>query len=350
MHDLLRHALGDPLTPLLLGVLCLVLVGPGPLWVVRWRFLTRVPRAAVVLWQAGTVAALAALLAAGAMVAHRLAVTTGARRIAAPAGDTGDPRADPLPLTWWQLGLSVLIVTFTVVVVVRLVWSLVSVVRTTSQRRTRHRTAVDLVGRADRSLTHRLADHSAGDAATALAELVRLGRLDGLRVLAGPTPLAYCLPGLRDHRVVVSEGTLERLDHSELTAVLAHEASHVRSRHDIVLDTFTALHRAFPIVVRSEIPAQECTLLVEMLADDAARRTTGPLPLARALVSLAGSPVPHTALGAGASRSDGLIQRIERLSPDRPGYTRGLAAGVYTLAVALLASPLAVVVGIGVLR
>ena len=42
----------------LLAVGAAVLVGPGPLWVARWTFLRRVPRAAVVLWQAGAVAAL----------------------------------------------------------------------------------------------------------------------------------------------------------------------------------------------------------------------------------------------------------------------------------------------------
>ncbi len=315
-----------PLTALALGLLCLVLVGPGPLWVVHWRFLARIPRPAVVLWQAGTVAALVSLLTAGTLIAQALV------RIAL------DHRPERTATPWWQLGLSVLIVAFTLVVIARLVWSLVSVVRSTRRRRARHRTAVDLVSRAE-----------AGDAARALSELSRLG---GLRVLAGEAPVAYCLPGLRDHRVVVSEGTLDRLDREELTAVLAHESAHVRSRHDIVLDTFTALHRAFPIAVRSEIPAQECTLLVEMLADDAARRTTGPLPLARALVSLAGSPVPHAALGVGGpdARTSGLMTRIERLSPDHPGSSARLAAAVYALAVALVVSPVVVVLGVDLLR
>ena len=52
-----------------LGGLALVLVGPAPLWVARWRFLYRVPRAAVVLWQAGTLAALVSVIGAAVAVA-----------------------------------------------------------------------------------------------------------------------------------------------------------------------------------------------------------------------------------------------------------------------------------------
>ena len=58
------------------------------------------------------------------------------------------------------------------------------------------------------------------------------------------------------------------------------------------------LDRLTPVAVRSEITAQQCRLLVEMLADDAARRLTGPLPLGRALVALAGAPKPAWDLGA----------------------------------------------------
>ena len=304
MSDPVRTVL---ITAALLGGLCLVLVGPGPWWVVRWRFLTRVPRAAVVLWQAGTVAALTSVLIAGVLVGHRL--LTGL-----------------IPRAGWPLAWSAVIVAFAAVVVARLAWSLATVARATNARRARHRAAVDLLDRADRVAT---------------AAVTSRATLAGLRVLAGSTPLAYCLPGVRGHRVVLSEGTLDRLDHAELTAVLAHESAHVQARHDIVVDTFTAVHRAFPIAVRSEIPARECALLIEMLADDAACRVIGPLPLARALVAMAGSPVPHAALGAG--QVQGLTQRIARLGPDRPGYTRRLSAAVYVLAATLVCSPFLVI-------
>ena len=90
-------------------------------------------------------------------------------------------------------------------------------------------------------------------------------------------PTAF--PGLRDARVVVSAGTLAMLSADELAAVLAHERAHLRARHDLVLATFDAVHQAFPHAIRSELPAEQCRLLVEMLADDAAVRAYGRAPL-----------------------------------------------------------------------
>ena len=279
-----------------LGVLGLVLAGPGPLWVERWSFLHRVPRAAVVLWQAGAVAALVSVVGAGLAVA-----------LPAVRDDRGLAQRPAV-----ELALFAVLAVFTVVVLVRLTWSLVAVARDTRARRSRHRAAVDLLGRVDETYP-----------------------LPGLRVLAEHLPVAYCLPGLRDSRVVLSAGTLAALSADEVHAVVAHESAHVRARHDLVLDTFTALHRAFPIAVRSEIPAQQCRLLVEMLADDAARRATGPVPLARALVTLAGAAKPSFALGAAGT---GTAERIGRLAAES-GPHRLLGAAVYLLACGLVAFP-----------
>jgi len=283
---------------IVLAVLGLVLAGPGPLWVDRWHFLHRVPRAAVVLWQAGAVAALVSVVGAGLLVAvpvlrwEEMATLSGG-----------------------EVGLYAMVLVFTAVVVVRLVWSLVAVARGTGSRRRRHRAAVDLLARPGDPLTP-----------------------PGLRVLAEQLPVAYCLPALRGSRVVLSEGTLSRLRPDELRAVVEHESAHVRARHDVVLDTFTALHRAFPIAVRSELPAVQCRLLVEMLADDAACRVTGPVPLARALVSLAGAPKPAWALGVAGT---GALVRVARLAQDsRP--SRALAAAVYLLAGGLVLFPVLV--------
>lgn len=203
---------------------------------------------------------------------------------------------------------------FTVVVVVRLIWSLVIVVLTSGQRRARHRNAVDLLGATDRR-----------------PELPRL------RVMSEALPVAYCLPAVRHSRVVLSEGTLQALAADEVAAVLAHEEAHLRARHDLVLDTFTALHRAFPIAVRSDVPLNEARLLVELLADDAARRRTGPMPLAKALVAMAASPVPRYALGI----SYGTAVRVARLADDvRPH--RLLSLAIYLLALGLVALPLVI--------
>lgn len=292
----------------LLAVGAAVLVGPGPLWVARWTFLRRVPRAAVVLWQAGAVAALACVFGGAAIVW---------RRASAAGWD----------LPWWDGVLTGLVVVFAVVVAARLGWALVRVVASTGARRRRHRDLVDL-----------LAAGTAADGELAV-------QAPGLRVLAETRPLAYCLPGLRESRVVLSVGTLARLSAAEVAAVLAHERAHLRARHDVVLATFDAVHQAFPHAVRSEMPAEQSRLLVEMLADDAAVRTVGRVPLGRAMVALAGSTVPEAGLGAGP-RSTRV--RLERLSVPDDGRAALLAAGVYALAAGLVAAPLlALVVAAG---
>lgn len=283
-----------------------VLVRAGPSWVVRWRFLTRVPRAAVVLWQAGALAALGCVFGV-AWILIREAVTA-------------------VPVGWWVWGLTGAVTVFAAVVVVRLVWALGRVIIATGSRRRRHRDLVDLLGREDEGGVD--------------------GRTRGLRVLAEERPLAYCVPGLRDPRVVLSAGTVAMLSPDELAAVLAHERAHLRARHDLVLATFDAVHQAFPHAIRSELPAEQCRLLVEMLADDAAVRSVGPAPLGRALVALAGSVVPAGGLGAGPLSTR---VRLERLAAPEHGRTGRLAAAVYLLAVSLVLAPvLAVAVAAGV--
>lgn len=280
-------------TPLVLIGLAVVLVGPGPLWVARWRWLHQVPRSAIVLWQAGTLAALIAVIGAGVALLHR-----------APA--YGQVAA-------WVL--TVVLLAFVGHVVARLVWFGFRELRRSGQRRSRHRELVDLVGRAEGSAggTH--------------------------YVLDATEPVAYCLPGLRSSRVVVSEGTLAALNADEFAAVLAHERGHLRARHDIVLDAFGALHLAFPVLIRSELPLVESQLLVEMMADDAAVREVGPLPLARALTELAQSKAPVAALGAGPM----VAQRINRLATLRR-HRQLLAALTLTLAVVLVLTPIVVLV------
>jgi hypothetical protein len=281
-----------------LGILAVILVGPGSIWVGRWSFLHRAPRPAVALWQAGSVSALLSVVGAG------LALSLGLFH-------NPDPSVA-------EIIVYSLILIFTVVVVARLIWSLITVVRTSGARRARHRRAVDLLDQVGRR--------------------AELPGPPGLRVMNEPMPVAYCLPSVRHSRVVVSDGALRTLSRDEVAAVLAHEEAHVRARHDLVLDTFTALHRAFPIAVRSDVPLNEARLLVELLADDAARRRTGAVPLARALVAMAAAPVPRFAMGV----SYGTVVRVSRLAEDvRPH--RLLSAGIYLLALGLIALPVVII-------
>jgi len=164
-----------------------------------------------------------------------------------------------------------------------------------------------------------------------------------LRVIAHPTPTAYCLPGLR-RRVVLSEGALAALPPDELAAVLAHERAHLRARHDLVLEFFTVLHRSAPGWLRAPAALREVRLLIEVLADRAARRAAGELALARALVTLATGHHPEAALGVAQWETQSATRaRMELLTqPDPPWWLR---AAMLLFGAAVLAAP-AVLLGL----
>jgi Zn-dependent protease with chaperone function len=195
----------------------------------------------------------------------------------------------------------------------RLVAAVVEVAIATRRRRAHHRMVVDLVGKSQK-WTH-----------------ARAG--DGLRVLDVAEPLAYCLPGVRS-RVVVSQGTLTTLADKEIAAILSHERAHLRARHDLVLEMFTAVHAAFPRFVRSANALNAVRLLIELLADDAALRATGPTPLARALVACAAGRTPAGAMAAGGPTT---VLRVRRLSGR--GNSIVLAITAYLAAAAVLVVP-----------
>ncbi|KPM53882.1 peptidase M48 [Frankia sp. CcI49] len=117
-----------------------------------------------------------------------------------------------------------------------------------------------------------------------------------LRILDHPVAVAYCVPGGRHARVVVSEGLLRTLTPEELDAVLAHEEAHVAGRHDLVIQPFMAWERTFPFLRPAREATAAVSLLVEMLADDAAAQRTSGRTLARALARLG---VTRAAVPAG---------------------------------------------------
>ena len=130
-------------------------------------------------------------------------------------------------------------------------------------------------------------------------------RLPGTLVVDHPTAAAYCVPGLRS-KIVVSAGALSLLDRAELAAVLAHERAHLRERHDLVLIPFTALLRAFPRSQVATASHRAVSLLVEMLADDRARRQRPARELATALLrfGVAGAgPAPSGALAVSGPQA-----------------------------------------------
>ncbi len=289
-------------------LLALLLAGPVPEMLARAAWPVRAPRAAVVLWQAIAVAAVLSAFSAGIAIASRLFVP----------GPDGRPTAtitSEIDVLGWPLWLAyIMVFAVTLLIGARLAVAVLQVAIATRRRRAHHRMVVDLVG----------VSRDPTGVATAPGDL---------RILDVSEPLAYCLPGVRS-RVVVSKGALNTLNDKEITAILRHERAHLRARHDLVLEMFTAVHAAFPRFVRSARALDAVRLLVEMLADDAAVRAAGPTPLARALVACAAGPTPSGALAVGGPST---VVRVRRLSGR--GNSLVLAGAAYLAAAAVLVVP-----------
>lgn len=292
------------MTALLLGLLGLALSLGAPRLLAGASWPDRAPIAAIVLWQAVTLAA----------VLSALGVVLAAPEEAVRAAGSDRPVA-----------VAALIAALAVatIVVLRLLVSLAGVMRRSRTRRARHRMLVDLLDRAERR---------------------RDLPLDGVRVLDGALPFAYCVPG-RSPRVVLSDGALRVLDRTQVDAVLAHESAHLRHRHDLVMESFTAFHRAVPRPLRSRVPLNSVHLLLEMVADDAARRRTGPDPLRAALALLsdvdAGPGESPEAGGSGAARDR--RRRLDRLSTGRASGAVSALAMVAACAILVLPTVIVVV-------
>jgi Zn-dependent protease with chaperone function len=167
-------------------------------------------------------------------------------------------------------------------------------------------------------------------------------KVPGALVVDHPAAAAYCVPGLRS-AIVISAGTLKLLDTDELAAVLAHERAHLRARHDLVLLPFTALLRAFRWSATARTANAEVALLVEMLADDRARRGRPARELATALLRVGasgGGLAPAGALAATGTAFDGeLAARVARLLRPPPGLPVPIIVGIGLLTALLVLVP-----------
>ncbi len=293
------------MTPLGFGILLLAcVVGMAALARARWTW--HAPRMAILSWQGlglGIGLALIGLPLSFGLAPYQAPVLSALPRFLT---DLGQGR---LPADLGAVRLAA--IALGVAVAARLLWvtgaSLVAALRT--QRR--HRQLLTLVGRADPAVP-------------------------GALVLDHPHAAAYCLPGLRP-TVVVSAGTLALLRGPELAAVLEHERAHATERHDLVLLPFTALRRALPVRRWLARVTEAVALLVEMRADDRARRRHPEAWLAAALHRFAGTPLASAPAGAlgitGAGEAavssalpldPALAARLQRLTQRRrPPRVRG---------------------------
>jgi Zn-dependent protease with chaperone function len=277
----------------------------------RWTY--RAPKTAIILWQAVGVAW--GLATTGAMLAYGVEPYHQGLLHGLFAFAEGQTPAEPWDLPH-AFAMAAGLTALTALVMV-LIAAGVQVLRA----RHRHRMVLALIARDDPFVP-------------------------GVRVLDHPGAAAYCVPGLRS-QVVISAGAMELLSEDELTAVLAHEAAHVAERHDLVLLPFGALGRALPWSKTVREAQAQVELLIEMAADDRARRYCSPRRLATALLRFgtAGAlPAPHGMLGVGAQSVMARVDRLVKPAPELSARARyallTLSAGLLVSAAALWVIPL----------
>lgn len=267
-------------------LLCAAALLAAPRLLVRVERLRTSPRAALLVWQSLSLSAVLCLLTAAPLALVH-------------------PQPWPAPV---EVAILVVAAIASVGVLVRLLVNGHNVGTRIRASRDEHRRLVDLVGRHE-------GDHT--------------------RVLPSQELSAYCVPGAGS-RLVITEAALAALPDEQLAAVVAHEEAHLRERHDLVLEFFTVLHTATPRLLRTDAALREVALLVEVLADRAARDEVGEVALGRALVALAEATgedlTPGASVGAGAAAA-----RIRLLVADDPAPWQTLV--LYGICVAAFVTP-----------
>ena len=295
-------------SPLLLACFAVACV-PAALALSTARWPRRSPAAAIVLWQAlglgwglAAVGALAGLGLAGS----RSGLAEGALALAQSVLRGRDPRVSGLRLLALAAGLLLLLL---------LCWILVAAFAVVMRARRRQRMLLSLLAHGD-------------------------PKVPGALVVDHPAAAAYCVPGLKS-KIVISAGALNLLDQAELAAVLAHERAHLRERHDLVLLPFTALLLVFRWTGVAREANAAVGLLVEMLADDRARRHRPARELATALLRVGAAGGVHAPAGALAAGGGQVAARVSRLLRPAPRLSVPALALIGLAAIGAVAVPVA---------
>jgi Zn-dependent protease with chaperone function len=303
-----------------LAIFAVLLAWPVPILLSRASWPSRAPATALVLWQAVALAGGLAMI--GSLLTFGLI----------PFGDTLWTSARALLGSFTNAQLSrgidlvyVLALCAAALLTVHLLANLGLTFVLTERQRRRHRRLVDLLSSPspDRPNT---------------------------RVLDSTAPVAYCLPGTLHSVTILSAGLMSLLDENELRAVIEHEKAHLSQRHYVVLMVFSAWRASlpwFPIASRAQ---REVGMLVELLADDQARRVVDDRTLATAIALVAGvGGVPSDQLEPlastrGRKSPDREGARVARLLSGAPGLDLGARLGVTLAAIALVAVPTALLI------
>jgi Zn-dependent protease with chaperone function len=287
-----------------LAFLAFVLLGPATAALDDRRWIERVPKTGVLLWQAvgvaGALSAIGAGLAVG-VARYHTGFFSGVSELTHDVvrgrilSGLGVPEAVGLTLA---VDAAIVLVAVMVVAVVRILRS-----------RARHRQILDLI-----------------------ALDSRCGR--GTVTLEDARAAAYYIPGLRP-RIVVSTGTLQILDDDELAAVLAHERGHAQERHGLVLLPLLAASDILRWVPYMRRAPRAVAGLLEFAADDYAAKHESPRLLASALIRMATALAPPPcAFGVAPTLVPRRVERLLRTA-NRSRYLATLGCGLAGVLVAL---------------
>ncbi len=128
---------------------------------------------------------------------------------------------------------------------------------------------------------------------------------------------AYSIP-LGRGRVVLTQGTVDALSASELTAVIAHERAHLRQQHHALLAWVRLLSQAFGWVPLLRAAAPIVGGYAELAADDAAARSvSNPATVARALAKL--QVLAHDGLNHARELAGGAVAAVPALHAAQSG-------------------------------
>jgi len=310
-----------PAAALALAALAVALAWPLPILLSRARWPARSPALALVLWQ--SIALAGGLSMIGALLGFGL-LGFGANPLDGIRSLTGNLDAAAVPAPF----VHVFALAAALLLAGHLLLNLAATFLRAEVQRRRHHHLVAL-------LSEPLADRP------------------GTRVIDSAAPVAYCLPGALTSATVLSRGLLTLLDADQLRAVVAHERAHLLQRHHLVLLAFKSWRSAlpwFPIATRAETAVG---LLVEMLADDQARRQVDDRTLAMAIALVGSAHGPTGSDDAPDATSfawpdhpfDLLTPRLRRLVVATPRLAAHQSLGVLAAAAGLLALPTLLLLG-----
>lgn len=276
----------------LLTALAVVLAWPIPRLFARYPG-SRDPAARLLLWQAiglaGGLSLTSAVLILAFMPFTRAPGPADGRSLSA--------------LSWWNW----LLVGLGAALLLRLLSSLViHWIRVQRQRR-RHAALVAVLTEPSQELPH-----------------TRILKVDEL--------VAYCLPQGQHGTTVLSTGLIAALSPAERDAVVAHERAHLRSRHELVVLPFAAWQHALPFLPAARQALDQVTRLIEVMADDVARRTVPADDLAAAVREMSRLQAGHYSPTLSA-------ERLARLEHPLPRPSGALRSAVVIVSAALVVSP-----------